>query len=72
MPRFSRTGLRDRPGTFKQRKILHVARADLDHVGILFHQVERFVVDGLGDDSHAKLLANVGHDAQAFLAESLK
>jgi hypothetical protein len=47
----------------EQRVVLHVARADLDHVGILFNQVERFVIDGLGDDLHAKLLADFGHDA---------
>ena len=46
--RFFRT-----PRAFQQREILHVARADLDHVRVLFDQVERFVVDRFGDDSQS-------------------
>ena len=65
-------GLAGASGALEQRKILHVAGADLDHVGVFLDQVERFVVDGLGNDLHAELLADVGHDAQAFFAESLK
>jgi hypothetical protein len=41
-------------GALEQRKILHVARADLDHVGILIDQIERFVVDGFGHDEQAE------------------
>ncbi len=72
MPRFSRTGLLRASSALEQRKILHVAGADLDHVSVFLDQVERLVIDGLGDDLHAELLADVGHDAQAFFAESLK
>ena len=72
MPRFSSTGLRAASGALQQREILHVARADLDHVGVLLDQVERFVVDRLGDDLHAKLLADVGHDAETVFAQPLK
>src|ERR1700728_125297 len=65
-------GLAGASGAFEQRKILHVARADLNHVGILLHQVERLVVDSFGDDLHAKLLADFCHDPQAFLFQALK
>ena len=51
MPRFSSTGFFARPARLQQREILHVAGADLDHVGVLFDQFERFVVDGFGDDA---------------------
>src|SRR5438309_3752480 len=34
---------------FQQRKILHVARADLYYVGVFFHQIEGFVVDCFGE-----------------------
>ena len=37
-------------GTFEQRKILHVACANLDHVGVFFNQFQRFAVDCLGDN----------------------
>ena len=36
-------------GSPQQRKILHIARADLDAIGIFFHQIEGFDVDCLGD-----------------------
>jgi hypothetical protein len=62
MPRFSSTGFFARPGTLQQRKILHVARPNLDHVRVLFHQIERFVIDRFGNNLHPKLLANLGHD----------
>ena len=61
-------GLSGASGALEQRKILHVASADLDHVGIFFDQVERFVVDGFGNNLQAELLANFRHDAQAFFA----
>jgi len=70
MPRFSRTGLWARPARLKQRKILHVARADLNHIGVLIDQVERFIIDGLRDDQQAEAVADFGHDLQTFLAES--
>ena len=56
----------------QKRKILHVARADLDHVRVFFDQVERFVVDGFGDDAEAEFVADFGQDFQPGLAEALK
>ena len=40
-------------GALEQREVLHVARADLDDVGVFLDEVERFVVDGFGDDAEA-------------------
>ncbi len=51
MPRLSRTGLRSASGALEQREVLHVARADLDHVGVFRDQFEGLVVDGFGDDA---------------------
>jgi hypothetical protein len=59
-------------GTLEKRKILHVARADLNDVGIFLDKIERFVVDGFGNDAEAKFLADVGKNLQAGEAESLK
>src|SRR5262249_53483892 len=59
-------------GALEQREILHVARADLDDVSILFHKVERFVVDGLGDDAETILIAHLGQDFEAWFSEPLK
>ena len=44
----------------EEREILHIAGANLDHVGVFFHQVERFVVDGLGDDAESEGFADLG------------
>ena len=68
----SSTGLRSLAGVLEQREVLHVARADLDHVGPLGDQLERFVVDGFGDDAQAKAVANLGHDLERFKAQALK
>ena len=59
-------------GALEQRKILHVAGADLDDVGVFFDQIEGFVVDGFGDDAQAVLFANLGQNLQAVIAEALK
>src|SRR4029077_4954867 len=59
-------------GALEQREILHVASADLDDVGILVDQVERFVIDGFGDDEQSEAVADFGHDLQTFFAQSLK
>ena len=59
-------------GMLEQGEVLHVARADLDHVGPLGNQVEGLVVDGFGDDAQAEAVANLGHDAQRFKAQALK
>src|SRR5215470_11410561 len=59
-------------GALEQGEILHVARADLNDIGVFFHEVERFVVDGLGDDAIAKFVAHLGQNFQARFAESLK
>jgi hypothetical protein len=59
-------------GAFEQREILHVARADLDDVGVLLDEIERLVVDGLGDDAEAVFFANFGENFEAGLAESLE
>ena len=59
-------------GVLEQRKVLHVARADLDNVGPLGHQFQRLVVDGFGDDPQTEPLANLGHDLQCFDAQPLE
>jgi hypothetical protein len=58
--------------TFEQREILHVASADLDDVGVFLDEVERFVVDGFGDDAEAEMFADVGEDLQALKAKTLE
>src|ERR1700692_4573644 len=59
-------------GALEQREILHVAGADLDHVGVFFDEVEAFVVDGFGDDAEAIVLADLRENFQAVFAEALK
>src|SRR5439155_1660146 len=59
-------------GTFEQRKILHIARADLDYVGVLLDEVERFVVNRLRDDAEAVLGSHFRKDLETILAEALE
>ena len=52
------------PCALKKRKILHIARADLDHVAVFLNQIKRLVVDGFGDDPKAEFIANFGQNFQ--------
>ena len=56
---FEENGLFGAAGAFEQGEILHVAGADLDDVGVLLDEIERFVVDGFGDDAEAVFLADL-------------
>ena len=59
-------------GLFQQREVLHVARADLDHVGPFGHQFEGLVVERLGNDAQPETVADLGHDLQRIQAQALK
>src|SRR5205809_12458 len=59
-------------GALEQRKILHIAGTDLDDIGVLLNQLERFVINSLCNDPHAEFIAYLGHDLQSLFAESLK
>ena len=56
----------------QQREVLHVARADLHHVGVTFDQVCARLVNRLGHDSQAELLARLCENLQALFAQTLK
>ncbi len=56
----------------QESKILHVARADLDAVGVIFDQIECLDVDGFGDDAEPGGLASFGQQLQSLFGESLK
>jgi len=60
------------PGSLEQREVLHVARADLNHVGVFFDEVERFVVDRFRDDPEAEPVADFRENLQPVLTEALK
>src|SRR5882672_6838717 len=59
-------------GAFEQREILHVARTDLDDVGVLLDEVERFIVNRFGDDTEAVGRTNFRENLEAVFAEALK
>ena len=67
-----KNGLPGAASTLEKREVLHVARADLDDVGVFLDEIEGFVVDGLGDDAEAELLADLGEDFEAGETESLE
>ncbi len=71
-PRLSSAGPPGAADLGEQRVVLHVARADLDHVGDLQHGVEVAHVHQLGDDRQARLGLRLGEQAQALLAEPLE
>ena len=54
----------------QQRVVLHVARADLDHVGDLGDRLEVAHVHQLGDDRQAGSLLGLGEQPQALLPEA--
>ena len=54
----------------EQRVVLHVARADLDHVGDLEHRLEVAHVHQLGDDRQAGLGLRLGEQPQPLLARA--
>ena len=58
-------------GALEQREVLHVPRADLDAVAVLFDELQRFVVDGFGDDGQVELFPDAGQDLQRTLSQSL-
>ena len=65
-------GERRTAGALKQRVVLHVARADLNHVGVVFDGFQGLGVHGLGDDEHAEALAHFGQNLQALYAHALE
>src|SRR6266567_4192859 len=58
MPRFSSTGLAERP--------------DLEHVSVVLHQVAIFGVNGFGNDQQSEFAANLRQNLQAIFAHALK
>src|SRR2546429_375493 len=67
-----KNGLLGAAGALEEREILHVARANLDDVGVFFDELERFVVDSFGDDAETMLGAHFRENLGAVFAESLK
>jgi hypothetical protein len=59
-------------GMLQQGEVLHVARADLNNVGVPLHQFQAFVVYGLSDNPQAEFGAEVRKDLQPRLAQALK
>jgi hypothetical protein len=58
------TGLPATPDRLQQREVLHVAGADLQHVGVLGHHGDGGGVHDLGDDRQAGPLARLRQDHQ--------
>ena len=63
-PALEQHRLAELAGDLEQRVVLHVARADLDHVGVLGDRVGVLGVEELGDDRQAGLRARLGEDLQ--------
>src|SRR5712692_7866449 len=56
----------------QQRKVLHVARADLNHVAVTLDQIDCGLIDCLGNDLEAVSFANLRQNFQSFFSETLK
>jgi hypothetical protein len=69
---FEEDGLFGAASALEEGEILHVARADLDDVGVFLDEVEGFVVNGFGDDAEAVGGAYFRKNFQAVFAEALK
>ena len=65
-------GLFGAASALEEREILHVARANLDDIGVFLDEVEGFVVNGFGDDAETVGGADFRKNFQAVFAEALK
>ena len=57
---------------FEQAVVLHVAGADLQHVGVFGDEVDVFGGDDFGDDRQAGFVAGRGQQLEAFFLEPLE
>jgi len=57
------------PHLAEEREVLHVARADLEHVRVAGHELDLAGVHHFGDDGQPGLGPHVGQDPQALLTE---
>jgi hypothetical protein len=71
-PALQQHGLLGPAAALEQREVLHVARADLDRVGVALHEVDPLGIDGLRDHGQPRLVAGGGEDPEALLAEALE
>ena len=66
----------DRPvgaaGAPQQAEILHVARADLDHVGVFLNNIECFEIHHFGDHGQAGFVSHLGQDLQPLHTQPLE
>src|SRR5882724_9060351 len=65
-------GLFGAAGALEEGEILHVARADLNDIGVFLDEVERFAVDGFGDDAEAVRGADFRENFQSCFTKTLK
>src|SRR5204862_3308919 len=56
----------------QKREVLHVARADLNHVGILLYEIDAGRIERFRDDLQAERFARIREDLEAFLAQACK
>ena len=71
MPRLSSTGFRVWPTSVSNDEVLHVARADLDHVGVFGHQLDAPRVHHLGHNRDTVAIAGLAQDLQPLFAHAL-
>ena len=71
-PRFSITGRPQRPSAFRQREVLHVARADLHDVGVFGHQIDIAIAHDFGDDGKPGGFARLRQQLEPFFFHALK
>ena len=71
-PALEQHGLAELARHLEQRVVLHVARADLDHVGVLGDELGVRRVEQLGDDRQAGDRARLGEDLQPRRAQALE
>ena len=57
---------------FQERKVLHVARADLQAIGVFLDQVKIARVHDFGDDRQAGFAPGFGQETEPILAQPLE
>jgi hypothetical protein len=60
------------PHRTQQIEVLHVARADLQHIHIVHHEINLDLRHNFNDDGQSRFLARFGKEFQSLFAEALK
>lgn len=69
---FEQNGFSRLSGDLKESEVLDIARADLDHVGVLAQEIDIAGSDEFGDDAQVRFVGREAHEFQAIFLHALE